>query len=102
MIKKRGYRVELGEIESCLYRHPDVGEAAVVACPDDTLGMLVRAHVAPRDGLKLSVIGLKQFCSTQVPVYMIPDVFKFHDALPKTSTDKVDYQALQASNRPEA
>ncbi|HEU4928213.1 MAG TPA: amino acid adenylation domain-containing protein, partial [Candidatus Krumholzibacteria bacterium] len=34
MVKKRGYRVELGEIESCLYRHPQVREAAVVALPD--------------------------------------------------------------------
>ena len=37
MIKKRGFRVELGEIEACLYRHPEVSEAAVVALPDDAL-----------------------------------------------------------------
>ena len=38
MIKKRGYRVELGEIEACLYRHPEIVEAAVVALPDDVSG----------------------------------------------------------------
>ncbi|HXV13921.1 MAG TPA: amino acid adenylation domain-containing protein [Candidatus Krumholzibacteria bacterium] len=94
MVKKRGYRVELGEIESCLYRHPDVREAAVVAIPDDELGLKVRAHLATRDGGRLSVIALKGFCAQHLPVYMIPDVFSFHAELPKTSTEKTDYQAL--------
>jgi amino acid adenylation domain-containing protein len=94
MVKKRGYRVELGEIESCLYRHPDVREAAVVALPDNELGLKVRAHLATRDGGRISVIALKGFCAQHLPVYMIPDVFSFHDQLPKTSTEKTDYQAL--------
>ncbi len=94
MIKKRGFRVELGEIESCLYRHPGIREAAVVALPDETLGMKVHAHVACKDGGKLSLIELKKFCAGQIPLYMIPDVFSFHPTLPKTSTDKVDYQTL--------
>ena len=38
MVKTRGYRVELGEIESALYAHPAVREAAAVAVPDDLLG----------------------------------------------------------------
>jgi len=96
MIKKRGFRVELGEIESCLYRHPEIGEAAVVAIPDDVLGMKVHAHVACKNGQRLSLIELKTFCSKHIPVYMIPDVFSFHPVLPKTSTDKVDYQTLKA------
>lgn len=98
MIKKRGFRVELGEIESCLYRHADILEAAVVALPDEVLGMKVHAHVACKDGKKLSLIALKTFCSQYIPVYMIPDVFTFHSALPKTSTDKVDYQTLKAKS----
>jgi len=94
MVKKRGYRVELGEIESCLYRHPDVREAAVVAIPDSELGLKVRAHLATRDGGRISLISLKGFCAQHLPGYMIPDVFSFHAALPKTSTEKTDYQAL--------
>jgi amino acid adenylation domain-containing protein len=96
MIKKRGYRVELGEIEVCLYRHPGVREAAVVAVPDETLGMRVTAHLSTRDGGKLSTIELKRFCSENLPLYMVPDRFRFHAALPRTSTDKVDYQTLKA------
>jgi acyl-coenzyme A synthetase/AMP-(fatty) acid ligase len=96
MIKKRGFRVELGEIEACLYRHPNVREAAVVALPDDTLGMKVHAHLASKDGSNISAIEMKTFCSQHIPVYMIPDIFSFHASLPKTSTDKVDYQTLKA------
>lgn len=98
MIKKRGYRVELGEIEACLYRHSEIREAAVVALPDDVLGMKVHAHIACKDGKKLSLIELKTFCSMHIPTYMIPDVFSFHPVLPKTSTDKLDYQALKAKS----
>jgi acyl-coenzyme A synthetase/AMP-(fatty) acid ligase len=95
MIKKRGYRVELGEIEACLYRHAQVREAAVVALPDDQLGMKVIAHLAGREGAKFSIIDLKRFCSQHLPVYMVPDVFRFYEQLPKTSTDKTDYQKLK-------
>jgi amino acid adenylation domain-containing protein len=97
MVKKRGYRVELGEIEACLYRNPKVAEAAVVALAGED-GVKVRAHLAARDGEKLSVIALKRFCAENLPGYMVPDGFTFHDALPKTSTDKIDYQTLANAN----
>jgi acyl-coenzyme A synthetase/AMP-(fatty) acid ligase len=95
MVKKRGYRVELGEIEACLYRHGSVREAAVVAIPDETAGLKVKAHLSLRDDRRPSLIELKTFCSKSLPLYMVPDAFAFHDALPKTSTDKVDYVSLK-------
>lgn len=95
MVKRRGYRVELGEIESCLYCHPEVKEAAVVAL-SDTEGVTIHAFVAMAEGVKGSLIAMKRFCTSHIPVYMIPDRFKFHDKLPKTSTDKIDYQKLKA------
>lgn len=93
MVKKRGYRVELGEIEACLYRHPDVCEVAVVALAAED-GVRIRAHLATDEGGRISLIKLKTFCSEHLPLYMVPDEFAFHGALPKTSTDKVDYQTL--------
>jgi amino acid adenylation domain-containing protein len=95
MVKKRGYRVELGEIENCLYRHPVIREAAVVALPDESAGLKIKAHLSIRDSKRPSIIELKTFCSQHLPLYMIPDVFAFHETLPKTSTDKIDYQSLQ-------
>lgn len=94
MVKKRGYRIELGEIEVCLYRHDEVKEAAAIAMTDEDGAVTIRAHLATLDGQKLSMIKIKRFCSEYLPLYMVPDAFRFHATLPKTSTDKIDYQAL--------
>jgi amino acid adenylation domain-containing protein len=95
MVKKRGYRIELGEIEVALYRHPAIKEAAVLAFPDDD-GVPIKAFTSTRDGSKLSIIELKKFCSENLPLYMVPDHFCFLESLPKTSTDKIDYQKLKS------
>jgi amino acid adenylation domain-containing protein len=94
MVKRRGYRVELGEIEATLYRHPAISEAASIALSDDK-GVLIKAFYGTRDGTALSIIELKRFCSENLPLYMIPDRFSHQERLPKTSTDKVDYQRLK-------
>ena len=95
MVKRRGYRVELGEIEAALYRHPDVQEAAVIAIPHEESGLVVKAFLSMAEGASKSLIALKKFCADNLPLYMIPDRFSFQPALPKTSTDKINYQALK-------
>ena len=97
MVKRRGYRVELGEIEAALMRHPDVREAAAVAVADAEAAVRVAAFVSCQAGRNLSIIGLKTHSSKNLPPYMIPDVFKIVDTLPRTSTDKVDLQKLKTS-----
>jgi len=95
MVKRRGYRVELGEIESALYRHALVLEAAVIALPDAESGVRIKAFLTCRDGKRPTLIDLKAFCAQHLPAYMVPDLFAFADTLPKTSTDKIDYQRLK-------
>lgn len=92
MVKRRGYRIELGEIEAALYRNTAIKEAAVVARESEE-GVTIVAFTV-RSGESLSMIALKQYSATHLPAYMIPDRFVFLDALPRTSTDKVDYQSL--------
>lgn len=94
MVKRRGYRVELGEIEAALYRHPSVREAAVVAIPHEESGVMIMAFLAWGGAGNPSIIQLKQFSAGNLPLYMIPDRFVFLSTLPKTSTDKIDYQHL--------
>jgi amino acid adenylation domain-containing protein len=94
MVKKRGYRIELGEIEAGLYRHPAIKEVAVVALQNDD-GVKIRAFVSHHNDNRPSIIELKQFCTQNLPTYMVPDLFSFLDFLPKTSTDKIDYQKLK-------
>jgi len=95
MVKRRGFRVELGEIEAALHRHPGVTEAAVIATPDEESGVLIRAFLGWAGAQPASVVELKRFSAENLPGYMIPDRFKLLESLPKTSTDKVDYQALK-------
>jgi acyl-CoA synthetase (AMP-forming)/AMP-acid ligase II len=94
MVKRRGYRVELGEIEAGLYRHRGIKEAAVIAIPNEE-GMTIVAFLSSHDEKRPSLIELKRFCAENLPLYMVPDKFQWREALPKTSTDKVDYQRLK-------
>ncbi len=95
MVKRRGYRVELGEIEAGLYQHPLIKEAAVVALADADAGVRITAFLSSREPGRLSLIELKRFCAGHLPLYMIPDRFEWLEALPRTSTDKTDYQRLK-------
>jgi amino acid adenylation domain-containing protein len=94
MIKRRGYRIELNEIEGCLYRHPAITGAAVVAVPHPESGMRIVSYLVACSASQPSVVEMKSFCNQHLPAYMNPDIFIFIDRLPRTSTDKTDYQGL--------
>ena len=96
MVKKRGYRIELGEIESIILKHDSIIEACAIA-KDGKFGIYIYLHYSGRSGQKISGIALKKYCSENLPKYMVPDGFLHHSVLPKTSTDKIDMQALKAA-----
>ncbi|HLH82930.1 MAG TPA: amino acid adenylation domain-containing protein [Trebonia sp.] len=93
MVKTRGYRVELGEVETALYEHPAVREAVVLPMPDDLLGSRLRAVIAA-DPPGLTRQDVLDHCRRRLPGYMVPDVVEFCEALPRTSTGKVDRARL--------
>jgi acyl-coenzyme A synthetase/AMP-(fatty) acid ligase len=99
MVKRRGYRIELGEIERALYQHAEIGEAAAVAVSDPA-GVRILAFLSAKTTKRPSIIELKTFSAANLPAYMVPDAFVFMEALPRTSTSKVDYQRLAATTRP--
>jgi amino acid adenylation domain-containing protein len=94
MVKIRGYRVELGEVESALYRHPAVHEAAVLPVPDELLGSRLRAVISADGAAGLTREDVLEHCRQWLPGYMVPDVIDFREALPRTSTGKVDRAGL--------
>jgi amino acid adenylation domain-containing protein len=94
MIKRRGYRIELGEVESCLYRHSAITGAAAVAVQHPEAGVRILAYLVAPEVSRPSIVELKTFCTQHLPAYMNPDVFVFLPDLPRTSTNKVNYQAL--------
>jgi acyl-coenzyme A synthetase/AMP-(fatty) acid ligase len=90
MIKTRGYRVELGEIESVILSHAAVKEAAVTPIPDELISNRLRAFISLREGNIITKEEMLSFCTEKLPKYMIPESFEFLKTLPKTSTGKTD------------
>lgn len=95
MVKTRGYRVELGEVEAALYAHPAVREAVVVPVPDEMLGSRLRAIVCA-DGGGLTREEVVDHCRRRLPAYMVPDTVEFAEALPRNANGKVDRARLAA------
>ena len=93
-IKRRGYRLELGELEAALARLPGLRESAVVATSAEPGGGRLCAVVVPEPGAKLSVLTVKLHCGSLLPAYMVPDVIEFRSSLPRTCTGKIDFESL--------
>ncbi len=93
-VKTRGYRVELGEIETRLAAHPAVDETVVVALPDEEVTNRLKAVVVTKAGAEVSADQLKQHCAETLPRYMVPETVEFRATLPRTSSGKVDRRAL--------
>jgi amino acid adenylation domain-containing protein len=94
MVKTRGYRVELGEVEAALYAHPAIREAVVLPMPDELLGSRLRAIISANGSGGLTRQEVLEHCLRRLPGYMVPDVVEFCEALPRTSTGKVDRASL--------
>ncbi|GKB98116.1 probable acyl-activating enzyme 1, peroxisomal [Tanacetum coccineum] len=82
-----GENISTIEVESVLFRHPAVLEAAVVGRPDDHWGETPCAFVMVKEGYKLTADELIAFCQKNLPRYMAPRTVVFEE-LPKTSTGK--------------
>ncbi len=92
MIISSGYNIAGPEVEAALLRHSDVAEAAVVGIPDESRGTLVKAFVVLAQGVEVaddSARSLQDFVKQQIAPYKYPRVIEFVDALPRTSTGKL-------------
>lgn len=83
-----GENVSTVEVETVLYRHPAVLEAAVVGRPDEHWGQTPCAFVKLKDGFEVSSEEIMEFCRENLPRYMAPKTVIFED-LPRTSTGKI-------------
>jgi acyl-coenzyme A synthetase/AMP-(fatty) acid ligase len=92
-VKIRGIRVEPGEAEAALARHPDVAEVAVAPFEHDGARSLV-AFVSFRRGARVPSRELRRFLQSRLPSAMVPSAFVALEALPRTPGGKIDYRAL--------
>jgi len=97
-VKIRGIRIETGEVETVLGRHPEVAEAVVMAREDRPGDRRLVAYVVPSGpgAEPAAPSDLQAFLRRSLPDSMIPAAFVFLPALPLTSNGKVDRRALPA------
>jgi aryl carrier-like protein len=95
VVKIRGFRVALGEIESLLVQHPDVICQVVILREDQPGHKQLVAYVVS-DNPSLTQNELQSFLKQKLPNYMIPTAFVMLEALPLTTNGKVDRRALPA------
>jgi len=98
-VKIRGFRIELGEIEAVLNQNIDVQTSCVII-REDTPGdkYLVAYIVAHYERIPM-ISELRQFLSSKLPLYMVPQAFVFLESLPLTTNRKVDRRALPAPEK---
>ena len=92
-VKVRGFRIEIGEVESALLRVPDVRDAAVVVADEGRGARLVAFHTSDRPlGAEL----VRARLAESLPEYMVPAAVHRREALPLTANGKIDRKALRA------
>ncbi|MEW6234625.1 MAG: amino acid adenylation domain-containing protein [Candidatus Omnitrophota bacterium] len=98
-VQIRGFRVELGEIESALTAHPAIREAAIVAGEEESGDTYITAYIVinnmESDAQSTShKNNWRNYLKEKLPDYMIPSFFIELDAMPLTTNGKIDRQAL--------
>ncbi len=92
-VKVRGFRVELGEIETVLLREPSLAQVVVLARKETTGNRRLVAYVVPASD-DVDVDRLRADAVAALPDYMVPAAFVVLDALPLTRNGKIDRAAL--------
>ncbi len=94
MVKVRGYRIELAEIEIVLAQHPEIREVAVVVVGQEMQARLTAFLVPAHPDRQPSLLEMKHYCAQRLPRYMIIDTICILSELPRTRNGKVDRLVL--------
>lgn len=94
-IKIRGYRVELGEIESALNDFESISQAVVLLREDDDHKQLV-AYIVPNEGEVVNTMDLRRYVSNALPHYMVPQHYVMMTQFPLTPNGKIDRKSFPA------
>jgi fatty-acyl-CoA synthase/long-chain acyl-CoA synthetase len=90
MVKSGGISIYPLEIESVLYSHSEILEAAVIGVPDPHWGEALKAVIVLKDGAKLTAEEVQRFCKERLSSYKVPKSVAFAPSLPHTEVGKVN------------
>lgn len=90
LLKIKGYRIDLGDVEGAVARHPRLQEGTAVPILNQSGEKTLALAYSTLDGRAIQEAELTEFLTTLLPPYMIPTLFIHYSELPKTSTGKVD------------
>jgi crotonobetaine/carnitine-CoA ligase len=94
-IRRRGENVSAWEVEQALEQHPDVGLAAVIGVPSELGEDDVMAFVVAHRGHSIEPKSVLEHCATQLAAFAVPRYIEVVDALPLTTTGKVEKYRLR-------
>jgi amino acid adenylation domain-containing protein len=94
LVKIRGQRVDLGEVEAALLAAGLATEAVVIAQEDESGEKRLAAYLVPRAGAEVSAQHLRKCLLRQLPEHMVPNDFVPLERLPQTAAGKIDRHAL--------
>ncbi|MHC5821376.1 MAG: amino acid adenylation domain-containing protein, partial [Nostoc sp.] len=103
LVKIRGFRVELGEVEAVLSKHPQINQAVAKVFGESAREKYLVAYFVPSPGETVKVEQLRTFLTDQLPDYMIPSAFIEMESFPLTPNGKVNRRTLPepTTSRPE-
>ncbi|MFD2168562.1 amino acid adenylation domain-containing protein [Tumebacillus lipolyticus] len=93
-VKLRGLRIELGEVQAALTRHPLVQDAVVIVRTDAGIERLVAYFITEQGSGEVESGQLRQFLHESLPEYMLPSVFVRMERFPLSANGKLDRRAL--------
>ena len=96
MVKTRGYRVELDEVEAALASHDGVSEAAAFTVPDGHGSKVIFASVTVHGTGGADPAAIMRHARNKIPVYALPQDIEIVDDFPRTSSGKIDRNRLAA------
>lgn len=94
MVKVRGNRVELDEVETALATHAGVLEAAAFVLPDDQGSKMILAAVKLQHADTVTAAALNKHAKTKLPGYALPHQLFIVDKFPRTSSGKIDRKQI--------
>jgi amino acid adenylation domain-containing protein len=103
VVKIRGYRVDLGELEAILSKHPQISQAVTTTHGENAKEKFLAAYFIPVVGQTVTASELRKFLAAQLPDYMIPSAFVQMESFPLSPNGKVNRKVLPIPNhdRPE-